>query len=50
MADMLDKLKQFLEIDGKNKIKLDIEISDKLPSVLYGDESGVIKTILYFLI
>lgn len=48
MADMLDKLKQFLEIDGKNKIKLDIEISDKLPSVLYGDESGVIKTILYF--
>ena len=49
IEDMLDKLKQFLKIEEENKIKLNIEISNKLPSVLYGDESGVIKVVLYFL-
>ena len=35
---MLDKLKQFLEIEKEDKIKLEMKISNKLPSVLYGDE------------
>ena len=48
IEDMLDKLKQFLKIEEENKIKLNIEISNKLPSVLYGDELGVIKVVLYF--
>lgn len=46
--DMLDKLKQFLEIEKEDKIKLEMKISNKLPSVLYGDESGIIKEVLYF--
>ena len=46
--DMLDKLKQFLEIEKEDKIKLEMKISNKLPSVLHGDEAGIIKVILYF--
>ena len=46
--DMLDKLKQFLEIEKEDKIKLEMKISNKLPSVLYGDEAGIIKVVLYF--
>ena len=46
--DMLDKLKQFLEIEKEDKIKLEMKISNKLPSVLYGDEAGIIKFVLYF--
>ena len=46
--DMLDKLKQFLEIEKEDKIKLEIKISNKLPLVLYGDEAGIIKVVLYF--
>lgn len=46
--DMLDKLKQFLEIEKEDKIKLEMKISNKLPLVLYGDEAGIIKVVLYF--
>lgn len=46
--DMLDKLKQFLEIEKEDKIKLEMKISNKLPSVLYSDEAGIIKVVLYF--
>ena len=46
--DMLDKLKQFLEIEKEDKIKLEMKISNKLPLVLYGDEAGIIKAALYF--
>ena len=46
--DMLDKLKQFLEIEKEDKIKLEMKISNKLPSVLYCDEAGIIKVVLYF--
>lgn len=46
--DMLDKLKQFLEIEKEDKIKLEMKISNKLPSVLYGDEARIIKVVLYF--
>ena len=46
--DMLDKLKQFLEIEKEDKIKLEMKISNKLHSVLYGDEAGIIKVVLYF--
>lgn len=46
--DMLDKLKQFLEIEKEDKIKLEMKISNKLPSVLYADEAGIIKVVLYF--
>lgn len=46
--DMLDKLKQFLEIEKEDKIKLEMKISNKLSSVLYGDEAGIIKVVLYF--
>ena len=45
--DMLDKLKQFLEIEKEDKIKLEMKISNKLPLVLYGDEAGI-KVVLYF--
>lgn len=43
--DMLDKLKELLLVEDN---KINIEISDKLPSVLYGNEKEVIKTVLYF--
>ena len=43
--DMLDKLKELLLVEDN---KINIEISDKLPSVLYGNEEEVIKTVLYF--
>lgn len=46
--DMLDKLKQFLEMEKEDKIKLEMKISNKLPLVLYGDEAGIIKVVLYF--
>ena len=46
--DMLDKLKQFLEIEKEDKIKLEMKISNKLPLVLYGEEAGIIKVVLYF--
>lgn len=46
--DMIDKLKQFLEVEKEDKFKLNVIVSDKLPLVLYGDESGVIKIVLYF--
>lgn len=46
--DMLDKLKQFLEIEKEDKIKLEMKISNKLPLVLYGDKAGIIKVVLYF--
>lgn len=46
--DMLDKLKQFLEIEKEDKIKLEMKISNKLPLVLYGNEAGIIKVVLYF--
>lgn len=46
--DMLDKLKQFLEIEKEDNIKLEMKISNKLPLVLYGDEAGIIKVVLYF--
>lgn len=46
--DMLDKLKQFLEIEKEDKIKLEMKISNKLPLVLYGDEAEIIKVVLYF--
>lgn len=49
VKDMLDKLKQLLFVDTKNnKVKLDIEISDDIPNVVYGDENNVIKIVLYF--
>lgn len=44
---MLDKLKQILEIED-DEIELNIEISNKLPLVLYGDELGIIKVVSYF--
>lgn len=43
--DMLDKLKELLLVEDN---KINIEISDKLPSVLYGNEEEVIKAVLYF--
>lgn len=46
--DMLDRLKQFLEIEKEDKIKLEMKISNKLPLVLYGDEAGIVKVVLYF--
>lgn len=46
--DMLDRLKQFLEIEKEDKIKLEMKISNKFPLVLYGDEAGIIKVVLYF--
>ena len=45
---MIDKLKQFLEVEKEDKFKLNVIVSDKLPLVLYGDELGVIKIVLYF--
>lgn len=43
--DMLDKLKELLLVEDN---KINIEISDKIPSVLYGNEEEVIKAVLYF--
>ena len=45
---MIDKLKQFLEVEKEDEFKLNVIVSDKLPLVLYGDESGIIKIVLYF--
>lgn len=47
VKDMLDKLKQLLLVDD-SKNKLDIEISNNIPNVVYGDENNVIKIVLYF--
>lgn len=46
--DMLDKLKQLLVTDKENVGNLKINISSDMPSVLYGDDSSVIKIVLYF--
>ena len=47
--DMLDKLKQLLLLNQEeDKNKLKIEIDNNLSPVLYGDESNVIKIVLYF--
>lgn len=46
--DMIDKLKQLLVTDKENVGNLKINISSDMPSVLYGDDSSVIKIVLYF--
>ena len=46
--DMLDNLKQLILLNQEDNNKLNIEISDDLPPVLYGDENNVIKIVLYF--
>lgn len=43
--DMLDRIKKLLLVEND---KINIEISDKLSAVLYGNEENVIKTVLYF--
>ncbi len=45
--EMLNKLEKILETE-KNEISLDIKISDNIPPILYGVETEVIKTVLYF--
>ena len=46
--DMLDKLKQLLITDKEKVGNLKVNISSDMPSVLYGDDSSVIKIVLYF--
>lgn len=47
--DMMDKLKELLIIEQKNnETKLEINVNNEMPSVLYGDEKNVIKIVLYF--
>ena len=49
VKDMLDKLQQLLIVENENNNrKLNIELSNKIPNVVYGDESNVIKIVLYY--
>ena len=49
VKDMLDKLQQLLIVENENdNRKLNIELSNNIPNVVYGDESNVIKIVLYY--
>ena len=49
VKDMLDKLQQLLLVENENdNRKLNIELSNNIPNVIYGDESNVIKIVLYY--
>ena len=49
VKDMLDKLQQLLLVENDNdNRKLNIELSNNIPNVVYGDESNVIKIVLYY--
>ena len=46
--DMIDKLKQMIISDNANAINMKVNVSGDIPSVLYGDDSNIIKIVLYF--
>ena len=49
VKDMLDKLEQLLLVENENDNRnLNIELSNNIPNVVYGDESNVIKIVLYY--
>lgn len=49
VKDMLDKLQQLIMVENENdNRKLNIELSNNIPNVVYGDESNVIKIVLYY--
>ena len=46
--DMIDKLKQLIVADNEKAINMKVNISGDMPAVLYGDDSNVVKIVLYF--
>lgn len=49
VKDMFDKLQQLLFVEAENnKSKLNIELGNNIPNVVYGDENNLIKIVLYY--
>ena len=49
VKDMLDQLQQLLLVENKNNNrKLNIELGNNIPNVVYGDERNLIKIVLYY--
>lgn len=49
VKDMLDKMQQLLFVETENNNnKLNIEIGNNIPNVVYGDENNLIKIVLYY--